>query len=69
MPNHDEHILNILAEATEPLFPPEITDHLNRELGAGAAYTMTDVVIGLNALGDQVEHLPDGRWMLKRRMA
>ena len=69
MPNHDEHILNILGEATEPLFPSEITDHLNRELGAGAAYTMTDVVIRLKSLGDQVEQLPDGRWTLKRRMA
>jgi hypothetical protein len=68
MPNHDEHILSFLAEANEPLFPSEITDHLNRELGAGAAYTMTDVMIRLNSLGDQVEHLPDGRWM-RRRMA
>ncbi len=32
MPTHEEHILRILNEATDPLFPSEITDRLNHEL-------------------------------------
>jgi hypothetical protein len=43
MPTDDEQILRILGEATEPLFPSEITDRLNRERSGGAAYTMTKV--------------------------
>ena len=66
MQTHDEHILRILGEATEPLFPSETTDRLNRELG-GAAYTMTEVVMHLARLKDKVAQLPDGRWTLKRR--
>jgi hypothetical protein len=33
MPSHEEHILRILGEATDPLFPSEIAERLNRELG------------------------------------
>ena len=67
-PNHDEHILRILGEAPEPLFPSEITDALNRELGTGPAYTTTDIVMHLKRFGDKVAQLPDGRWILKKRM-
>jgi hypothetical protein len=65
MPTHEQHISRILAEATEPLFPSEITDRLNRELGAGSPYTMTEIVKRLQAL-QQVTQTPDGRWTLKR---
>jgi repressor of nif and glnA expression len=68
MPTHDEHILRILGEATEPLFPSEITDRLNRERGGGGAYTMTKVVMRLKNLDERVAQLSDGRWTLKQRM-
>jgi hypothetical protein len=68
MPTHEEHILSILGEATEPLFPSEITERLNRELG-GTAYTMTEVVMRLKSLGEQVSQMPDGRWTSKRQMS
>jgi len=68
MPTHEEHILRILSEAAEPLFPSAITDRLNRELVAGAAYTTTEIVWRLNGLGDEVAQMPDGRWILKRFM-
>jgi hypothetical protein len=29
MPTHEEHILRILGEATDPMFPSEITELLN----------------------------------------
>ena len=66
MPTHEEHILRILGEATEPLFPSEITELLNHELRPGAAYMTTEVATRLQALERQVAQLPDGRWMLKR---
>ena len=45
MDNYDErNILRILGEATEPLFASEITERLNEELTAGAAYTVPEVV-------------------------
>jgi hypothetical protein len=65
MPTHEEHILRILGEATEPLFPSEITDRVNRELGAGSPYTMTEIVKRLQVL-EEVTQIPDGRWILKR---
>lgn len=69
MPTHEEHILRILREATEPLFPSEITERLNRELGAeAAAYTVTEVAARLWRFTDQLEQLPDGRWTLKQRV-
>jgi hypothetical protein len=67
MPTDDEHILRILGEATEPLFPSEITDRLNRKRGIGAAHTMTKVVLRLKSLASRVAQLPDGRWTLNRR--
>jgi len=66
MPRHEEHILRILGEATEPLFPSEITELLNHELRPGAAYVTAEVAPRLQALENQVAQLPDGRWMLKR---
>jgi len=68
MPTHEEHILRILSEATEPLFPSEIADRLNRELVARAACTSTEIVWRLNGLSEEVAQMPDGRWMPKRRM-
>ncbi len=68
MPTYEQHILLILGEATEPLFTSEIAERLNRELGNRAAYTTTEVVMGLKRLSEQVAQLPDGRWMLKRLM-
>jgi hypothetical protein len=69
MPTHEEHILRILGEATEPLFPSEITDRLNRELGGGAAYRMTEVVLRLTTLSREVAQQRDGRWTLTRRLS
>jgi hypothetical protein len=66
MPTHQQHILRILGETTEPLFPFEITERLNHELRPGAAYTTTEVATRLQALDKEVARLPDGRWMLKR---
>jgi hypothetical protein len=69
MPTHEEHILRILGEAIEPLFPSEITDRLNRELGGGTAYRMTEVVLRLSGLKEHASQLRDGRWTLKRRLS
>ena len=68
MPTHEEHILRILAEATEPLFTSEITDRMNAEVGGEGAYTMSEISTRLHGLSAQVEQLTDGRWTLKRRM-
>jgi predicted Zn-ribbon and HTH transcriptional regulator len=68
MPTHEEHILRILGEATEPLFPSEIAERLNRELGPAGAYTSLEIVARLKRMSDQVVQTPDGRWMLKRLM-
>ncbi len=65
MRTHEEHILRILREASEPLFPSEIAERLNRELG-GSAYTRMEVVYGLQSLENVVAVLLDGRWRLKR---
>lgn len=68
MPTHEQHILRILGEAREPLFASEITERLNNEPQAGAAYTVPEVIGRLQTLHEQVAQLPDGRWMLKRLM-
>jgi len=67
MPTHEEHILRILGEATEPLFPSEIADRLTVELGSGIAFTMAEVVLRLKRTAGLVEQSDDGRWTLKRR--
>lgn len=61
-------MLRILAEANDPLFPSEITERLNYELGSGAAYTVDEVALRLKSLEQLVELLSDGRWTLKRRL-
>jgi|GEM_PF-4427577 len=66
MPIHEEHILRILSEAPEPLFPSEIADRLNRELRLDAFAPM-DIVKRLQNMGERVARLADGRWRLKRR--
>ena len=65
MPNYEEHILRILGEAAEPLYPSKITEILNRELGPDSTYSRSEVMTSLQALADQVTQLIDGRWMLK----
>jgi len=66
MPSHEHHILRILGEASEAIFPSEIAEQLNRELGPGGAYTSLEIVARLHQMSDQVAQLADGRWMLKR---
>jgi hypothetical protein len=66
MATHEEHILRVLGEATEPLFPSEITERLNRELVGETPCTTTEVALHLNSLNQQVIQASDGRWMLKR---
>lgn len=61
-------MLRILAEANDPLFPSEITERLNYEVGSGAAYTVDEVALRLKSLEQLVELLSDGRWTLKRRL-
>src|SRR5215469_11680504 len=59
----DEHfILRLLAEASEPLFPSDITERLNYELGSGATYTVDEVAMRLKVLDQRVKQLADGRW-------
>jgi len=67
MSTEEEHIVRVLRESSESLFPSEIAERLNGELGSGAAYTTTKDVTRLIALGESVEQLPDGGWTLKRR--
>jgi hypothetical protein len=67
MSTEEEHIVRVLRESSEPLFPSEISERLNDELGSGAAYTTTEIVTRLIGLGERVEQLPDGGWTLKRR--
>jgi hypothetical protein len=62
MRTYEDHILRILGEATEPLFPSDITDLLNTELSASAKCTAIEVVLGLRSLTDQVKQTTDGRW-------
>lgn len=66
MPTHEEHILRILGEAVEPLFPSEITERLNRELGPGSVCSRSEVMACLQGLAKEVTQLVDGRWMQKR---
>jgi hypothetical protein len=64
----EEQLLRILGEATEPIFPSEITDRLNRALGTRTPYTITEVVMFLKRLTEQVVQTADGRWTLKRKI-
>ena len=69
MQTHEEHILLILAEAIEPLYPSDITDRANQGLGTGDKFTTTEIVLALRSLKEQVEQTTDGRWTLKRRVS
>jgi hypothetical protein len=64
----EEQLLRILGEATERIFPSEITDRLNRKLGTRTPYTITEIVMFLKRLTEQVVQTADGRWTLKRRI-
>jgi hypothetical protein len=66
MPIHEELVLRILSEATEPLFTFKIAERLNLQLRPAAAYTAIEVGRVLQGLHDQAVLLADGRWMLKR---
>ena len=63
----EQYILRILAETTEPLYPSEITERLNYELGSGSVYTVDEVALKLKALDQKLEQNSDGRWTLKGR--
>jgi hypothetical protein len=65
MPSHEEHILRILGEATEPLFTSEIAELLNLQLRPAVAYTTIGVGRVLQGLHEQAVLLADGRWVLK----
>jgi len=67
VPADELYILRILGEATEPLFPSEIMERLNYELGSGAAYTVDEVAMRLKTLEQKLEQVADGRWTLKGR--
>lgn len=66
MADHDLAILRILGEAQEPLYPSEIAERLNRELGPPGTYTAVDVVNRLLTLDNRVVQAPEGGWMLIR---
>lgn len=66
MPIHNEDIFKILREATEPLYPSDITARLNSDFWART--TVDEVAIRLTKFKEHIAQLPDGRWILKRRM-
>jgi hypothetical protein len=61
---HEEAVVRILSEATEPLFASEIAERLNLKLRPAAAYTTIEVGRVLQGLREQAVLLADGRWML-----
>jgi len=65
MPIRNEDILRILREASEPLFPSEVTVRLNTEFEAGT--TVDEVAKRLTQIKEGIVQLPDGRWTVKRR--
>jgi hypothetical protein len=64
MPIHEEAVLRILSDATEPLFASEIAERLNLQLRPAAAYTTIEVGRVLQGLREQAVLLADERWML-----
>ena len=62
MPGLEAHIWRILSEVQEPIYPSEIAERLNKEVGPTGAYTTVEVVKSLQSLGDRVTQLPDGGW-------
>jgi len=61
---HEEAVVRILGEATEPLFASEIVERLNRQLRPAAAYTNVEVGRVLQGLREHAVLLADGCWML-----
>ena len=66
MPLRDADILQVVREATEPLFPSDITIRLNGEFQAET--TVDEVARRLTKLKDEIAQLPDGRWTMKKRL-
>jgi hypothetical protein len=66
MPTKEEQVLRILSETPESLYPSEIADRLNREVGPAGAFTAVEVVRYLQSLGDRVVQLQEGGWSLRR---
>jgi hypothetical protein len=62
----DEHILRILAEATEGLFSSELTERLNKEVRPDSAYTSAQIAHHLKVMSEKFVQLLDGRWMLEK---
>jgi hypothetical protein len=61
---HEEQIISILVEANDPLYLSDITNQLNRRMGA--RFTGIEVMMALSELTPQLEQDGQGRWMLKR---
>jgi hypothetical protein len=61
MPTHGDHILRILGEATDPLFPSGIAEVLNREPGSAGVYTSLEIAVCLKHISDQAVQVQDGR--------
>jgi hypothetical protein len=53
MPTYGEHILRILGEATDPLFPSGIAEVLNRQRGPAGVYTCLEIAVCLKHISDQ----------------
>lgn len=65
MPTHGDHILRILGEATDPLFPSGIpsgiAEVLNREPGSAGVSTSLEIAVCLKHISDQAVQVQDGR--------
>jgi hypothetical protein len=59
MPTHGEHILRILGEATDPLFPSGIAEVLNRQRGPAGVYTSLEIAVCLKQIRDQAVSVQD----------
>jgi hypothetical protein len=61
MTTHGDHLLRILGEATDPLFPSGIAEVLNREPGSAGVYTSLEIAVCLKHISDQAVQVQDGR--------
>jgi len=67
MATHEQqHVLRVLDEARDALYPSEIAELLNHEFHLGTAFTRQEVIRNLQALEKEVTQLVDGRWIRKR---
>jgi hypothetical protein len=63
MATHEQqHVLRILHQASNALYPSEIAELINHELRLGAAFTRQEVIMNREALEKGVTQLIDGRW-------